>query len=340
MQALILAGGKGTRLEPLTIEVPKPVVPLVNQPFLAAQFRLLKNIGVTDVVLSLNYQPCVVKKLLENCLDSDLRINYSIEPQPLGTAGAYRYARRFLNSAVIVLNGDILTDIDLQAVVELHKKYDSTATIVLTKVENPAAYGLVEVGDECRVRNFYEKPSLEEIERLNINTVNAGIYILEPEVLSYIPEGEDCSFEYHLFPRLLRENENFRAFTAEDNYWLDIGAPQRYLQAHYDLLKGKVKNFQISRNRKFKTSKKNEIDDLSLIDEGCVIKTGAKIVNSVLGKNVIIGENATIINSVVWSGTKIGSQSRITDSIIGMNCRIEKNKKLIGCVLGNYVLFD
>lgn len=335
MQALILAGGKGTRLQPLTIEVPKPVIPVGNQPFLAVQLQMLKKIGVTDIVLSLNYQPSAIRKILGDCFDSDLQINYLIEPRPLGTAGAYKFAESFLNSATLVLNGDILTDIDLRAVVEQHKKYHSVATIVLTKVENPAGYGLVEVGEDNRVANFYEKPSLDEIGRLNINTVNAGIYVLEPEVLKCVPENEKCSFEYDLFPRLLRQNENFRAFMAADNYWLDIGAPQNYLQAHYDLLNGKFKNFQVDRNHSFKASEKTEIDDLSLIGEGCVIKRRAKIINSVLGKNVVIGEDAVILNSVIWSGTEIDSQSGISDSIIGKDCRIGKNISLSGAILGN-----
>ena len=173
----------------------------------------------------------------------------------MGTAGAYKFAEEFLQTSTIVLNGDILTDIDLKEVCRFHEKHSATATIVLTPVENPAAYGLVEVGADDRVLRFLEKPKPEEISRLKINTINAGIYVLEPKVLSYIPKNENYSFEYQLFPALLEKAENFRAFIAEDNYWLDIGTPQRYLQAHYDLLNGRIKNLRITKTNKFIAAK-------------------------------------------------------------------------------------
>jgi NDP-sugar pyrophosphorylase family protein len=341
MQALILAGGKGARLEPLTSDTPKPVVPVGNKPFLATQIQLLKSIGITDIILSLNYNPFAIKEILGDGSALGVRISYLIEPAPMGTAGGYKFAEKSIQSTTIVLNGDILTDIDLHELVRQHKKYDSAATIVLAEVENPAAYGLVEVGENHRISKFLEKPDVDYIERLKINTINAGIYILEPKILSYIPERENYSFEYQLFPDLLRRKENFRAFVAARNYWLDIGTPQRYLQAHHDLITGKIKNFQIYRDSKFESSEKSEIDDISLIDEGCVISAGAKIINSVLGRDVFIGENSIVQNSVIWSRTKIDSRSHILDSIIGNDCRIGKNVSLSkGAVLGSNTRMD
>ncbi|MGI8555404.1 MAG: sugar phosphate nucleotidyltransferase [Pyrinomonadaceae bacterium] len=336
MQALILAGGFGTRLRPLTIKIPKSVVPIGNQPFLLTQIKLLKAAGVTDIILSLNYHPSAIEKILGNGAEYGVNLKYLVEPVPLGTAGAYKFAGKFLKTTTIVLNGDILTDVDLPAVIAQHKKHHSTATIVLTKVENPAAYGLVETGADGRVLRFLEKPVPDEINRLKINTINAGIYILEPKILEYIAENKNYSFEYNLFPDLLQKKENFRAFAANDDYWLDIGTHQRYLQAHQDLIAGRIKNFQVDQNNNFKISKAAAIDSASLIADGCVIKAGAKIFNSVLGKNVIVEKEATVQNSVIWAGTKIGSSAEISNSIICNDCRIGKNVSVgDGSVLGD-----
>lgn len=335
MQALILAGGEGTRLRPLTNNIPKPIVPIGNEPFLLRQIHSLKQAGIKDIILSTGYQPLAIEKALGDGSAWGVRLKYLVESKPMGTAGAYKFAEQFLKTSTIVLNGDILTDIDLKSVVAQHKKFKSTATIVLTPVDNPSMYGLVEVGNENRVLRFLEKPKAEEIEEIKINTINAGIYILEPGVLDYIPANENYSFEYGVFPALLEKREDFRAFVAEDNYWLDIGTPQRYLQAHYDLISGKIRNLQIVKNTSLNVSEEAEIDELSWIAEDCVIKPKAKIINSVLGKGVVIEENTIVRNSVIWSGTKVNSYTSVLDSIIGNDCRIGQNVLLTnGAVLG------
>lgn len=328
MQALILAGGQGTRLRPLTNNTPKPIVPIGNQPFLLRQIQLLKSAGVTDITLSTGYQPSAIEEALGDGSDYGVQLRYLVEPLPMGTAGAYKFAEKFLKLTTVVLNGDILTDIDLQTVAEQHKEYAATATIVLTRVENPSVYGVVEVGEDNKVLRFLEKPKPDEIRGTNIDTINAGIYILEPRVLNYIPGGENYSFEYQLFPDLLERKEKFYAFLSSDNYWLDIGTPERYLQAHYDLLSGRIKNFQVDKDRNFQMSADAGIDDKSCIADECVIKSGARIINSVLGKDVIIAENTTVQNSVIWSGTKISSETRVSDSIIGRDCNIGKNVRV------------
>jgi len=336
MQALILAGGEGTRLRPLTENIPKPIVPIGNEPFLLRQIQALKNAGVTDVILSVGYQPSTIERVLGDGSAYGVKLTYLVESTPMGTAGAYKFAEQFLHTSTIILNGDILTDINLQAVCREHKNHSATATIVLTPVDNPSAYGLVEVGEKNKVLRFLEKPKAEEISRIKINTINAGIYVLEPRVLDYIPKDEKYSFEYQLFPQLLEEKENFRAFVARDNYWLDIGTPQRYLQAHYDLIAGRIKNLEITKTGNFKVSKKAQVDEYSWIADGCVIKPNARITNSVLGRDVIIEENAVIQNSVIWSGTKVNSFTTIFDSIIGNDCRIGSNVLLTnGVVLGD-----
>ena len=170
-----------------------------------------------------------------------------------------------------------------------------------------------------------EKPKLDEINELNINTINAGIYIFEPKVLDLIPKDPNYSFEYQLFPDLLNRKEKFYAFVASDNYWLDIGTLPRYLQAHHDLMRGKIKNFQVERNNKFYVANSAEIDELSCLADGCVIEKGAKIINSILGKDVVIEKDAIVQNSVIWSRTKVFEHASINDSIIGSDCRIGKN---------------
>jgi mannose-1-phosphate guanylyltransferase len=336
MQALILAGGKGTRLRPLTENTPKPIVPIGNEPFLLRQIQSLKNAGVTDIILSTGYQPLAIEKALGDGSNYGVNLKYLVEPAPMGTAGAYKFAEQFLHTSTIVLNGDILTDIDLKKVAAQHRRYDSTATIVLTRVDNPSAYGLVETDRENKVLRFLEKPKAEDLAKININTINAGIYVLEPTVLDFIPAGENHSFEYHLFPCLLQNGENFHAFIAEENYWLDIGTPQRYLQAHHDLMAGKIKNLRIMKNGNFLGSDEAEIDSRSWIAEGCVIKPKARIINSVLGRGVVVEENSVVQNSVIWSGTRVNSYSTVFDSIIGNDCQIGTNVLLTsGAVLGD-----
>jgi NDP-sugar pyrophosphorylase family protein len=334
MQSLILAGGKGTRLRPLTIHTPKPVVPIVNRPFLLYQIDLLKRAGIKDVTLSLSYQPRKIEEILADGQEYGVRIRYAVEASPLGTAGAYKNAQEHLNQAAVVFNGDIFTDLDLAGVIAYHREKQAAATIVLTPVENPSAYGLVETEEGGRVRRFLEKPKPEEI---TCNTINAGIYILEPRMLSYIPETEPFSFEYQLFPAILAAGEPFYAYTWT-GYWLDIGAPARYLQAHYDLLSGKLSSYRVERPPLPAANGEGEplrIDALSVIDPSCVLKPGVEIINSVLGPNCLIEERARIEDSVLWAGTRIGSASILRRSLIGKGGIIGRNATVEGAVLGD-----
>lgn len=323
MQALILAGGKGTRLRPLTVYTPKPIVPLGNRPFLLSQIDLLKQAEIIDVTLSLNYQPDKIEQILDDGSAYGVKLRYLTEPQPMGTAGAYKFAHDFLKTTTVVINGDILTDIDLNSVIEFHQKSQAAATIALTPVENPAAYGLVKFAADGRVKQFLEKPKGEELENPATKTVNAGIYILEPEILQSIPENQNYSFEYDLFPALLEKEARFFAFVAADAYWLDIGTPERYWQAHQDLLDGKIKNFPAHKlSERSDIAHTAEVDKKSVLADGCVIKPGAKIVNSVLGAGVYVEEKAVVTNSVVWSHTRINSNAVITNAVIGRGCHI------------------
>ena len=206
MQAVILAGGKGTRLRPLTVYTPKPIVPVMNRAFLLYQIEILRRAGITDITLSLSYQPDKIELLLGDGSDFGVNLRFITEPSPLGTGGAYRFAANEIRETTVVLNGDILTDIDLSDVLEFHREKDSEATLALTPVENPSAYGLVETDPDSKVLRFLEKPKPEDLAHITTNTINAGIYILEPTILDLITLGENSSFEYDVFPEIDRKS--------------------------------------------------------------------------------------------------------------------------------------
>lgn len=334
MQALILAGGKGTRLRPLTVYTPKPIVPICNRPFLLYQIDTLRRAGITDITLSLSYQPQKIEQQLGDGSDYGVNLKYTVEPQPMGTAGAYKFAEELIREPTVVFNGDVLTDLDLKTVIREHKERKAMATIVLAPVENPSAYGLVETEKDGRVRRFLEKPKADEI---TCNTINAGTYVLEPAVLDLIPAGENHSFEYGLFPKLLERKEAFYAHIPPRTYWMDIGTPLRYLQAHHDLLANRVTRIHIKERRgEFDAATIAEIDELSMIGSDCTVKPGAQIINSVLGPGCYLEERARVENSVVWSHTRIGTSAEIKNAIVGRGCHIGRSAKVApGTVLGD-----
>jgi NDP-sugar pyrophosphorylase family protein len=336
MKALILAGGKGTRLRPLTVYTPKPVVPLVNRPFLLYQIEILRRAGIVDITLSLNYQPDKIERIIGHGKEWGVNINYITEPQPMGTAGAYKYAAQNIDETTIVLNGDILTDLIISKVIKQHQETDAEATICLTPVENPSAYGLVETDAENKILRFLEKPKPEELEKLQINTVNAGIYILEPTILDLIPKGENHSFEYNVFPEILAQQKEFRAYIMDNDYWCDIGTPEKYLKAHNDFLNGNIKRFDLDNESDFERATSTYIDDKSIIGKDCVIKPSVKIINSVIGQGVSIEERVTIENSVIWPHSRISNSAEIRDSILARSCYVGKNVIVSkGSVLGD-----
>ncbi|HEV2763192.1 MAG TPA: NDP-sugar synthase [Pyrinomonadaceae bacterium] len=340
MQALILAGGKGTRLRPLTVYTPKPVVPICNRPFLLYQIDTLRRAGIRNITLSLSYQPSKIEQQLGDGSDYGVEIKYTVEPQPMGTAGAYKFAAELIRERTVVLNGDILTDLDLEAVIREHEERNASATIVLAPVENPSAYGLVETEPDGRVRRFLEKPKADELSRINVNTINAGTYVLEPHLLDYIPAGESYSFEYGLFPDLLKRGEGFYAHVPADVYWIDLGTPERYLQAHQDLLAGRVRNVELpTRRGKFELGEGAEIDDLSVVADECVVKPGAQVVNSVLGAGCHVEEKARVENSVIWPHTRVGAGAHLSQAIVGRGSHVGRNAQVApGAVLGDKTL--
>ncbi|MEO6588439.1 MAG: NDP-sugar synthase [Pyrinomonadaceae bacterium] len=328
MQALILAGGKGTRLRPLTVHTPKPIVPLMNRPFLLYQIDVLRRAGISDITLSLNYLPAKLEYLLGDGAEYGVNLRYITEPAPMGTAGAYKYAEDAIRESTVVFNGDILTDVDISKVIGFHQEKRAEATIVLTPVANPSAYGLVETDAEQKVLRFLEKPKPEEIPKLTTNNINAGIYILEPSVLDLIPKGENHSFEYNLFPNLLEKNKPFFAFVMQNEYWRDIGTAESYLNAHQDFMSKKIKGFEITEGKNCDIATAAFISKNSLVGDNCIIKPNAKILNSVLGEGVHVEEKAIIENSIVWAHTHIANSAEISGAIIGRSCYIGQSARI------------
>jgi mannose-1-phosphate guanylyltransferase len=236
MKAVVLVGGQGTRLRPITFDVPKVMVPLRNRPFIGYMIDFLRAGELDGVVLSLGYLPDPIKGYFDERDLNGFSIDYAVEDHPLGTAGGIKNTQGYLDgNSLVVVNGDVLSGMDLRVAIGKHKETDALATIVLTSVEDPTAYGLVEVDHDMLVHRFIEKPAADEV---TTSLVNAGIYVLEPEVLSMIPAGQEVSIEREIFPQLQAEGR-LRAYVSS-SYWRDIGTPRSYLAASHDVLSGAV----------------------------------------------------------------------------------------------------
>ncbi len=342
MKAILLAGGKGTRLRPLTIHTPKPIVPIFNRAFLHYQIDLLKQVPeIDEVILSLNYQPRRIEEVFGDGADLGIKIRYVVEPVPLGTAGAIKYAGDKLTESVVVFNGDVMTQLDLAAVIRMHHERQARATIVLTPVDNPSAYGLVETDAQSNIKRFIEKPKPEEI---TTNHINAGIYVLEPDTFDRIPSEVPWSIERSYFPSLIERNETFVAYIY-NGYWIDIGTPEKYVQVHRDIMDGRFVAPPFagltSPRRCIAPDVRIEegatIGDPVFIDEGVLVKAGARLgPYAVLGRQTQVEEEATIERAIVWPNCRIGSQSSITDAVLGRQCHIGRNVSLnSGAVLGD-----
>jgi mannose-1-phosphate guanylyltransferase len=341
MKAILLAGGKGTRLRPLTLHTPKPIVPIFQRPFLHYQIDLLKQVpDIDEVILSLNYQPRRIEEVFGDGSDAGIKIRYVVEPSPLGTGGAIRYAGESLTDSVVVFNGDVLTQIDLAAVLRLHRERRAKATIVLTPVDNPSAYGLVETDADGSVRRFLEKPKADEI---TCDTINAGIYVLEPDTFDRIPKDTAWSIERSYFPSLVERAETFVAFTYR-GYWIDIGTPEKYVQVHRDIMDGRyvappfaAGTGPVSLAPDVRVEDGATIEGPAFLDEGVVVKAGARIgPYTVLGRQCHIEEDATVRGSIVWANGRIGREALVEDAILGRHCHVGRAATVgAGAVLGD-----
>ncbi len=336
MKGVILAGGQGTRMRPLTYTVAKPMLPLINKPFMEYFILRLKNFGITDIILSTCYLPDAFYEYFGNGKKFGVNIIYVTEDTPLGTCGAVKNVEKYIkNETFCVFNGDILTGLNLKNMISYHRAKKADITISLVPVEDPTAYGLVPIDKDGRVKEFLEKPSLEE---LKTNLINAGTYIIEPHILGHVPERENFSFERELFPKVLKLGYKIYGFVSND-YWLDVGTPEKYLAAHIDILDKKVPftitykkvypNIYIGDGTRYK--KENLTVGPIVIGENTILEDNAKILPfSVIGKNCIICQDATISQSIIFDNAKIGKNSIIRNSIIASNVTIGENVKVEG----------
>ncbi len=340
MKAILLAGGQGTRLRPLTLQTPKPVVPIFNRPFLHYQLDRLKLVPEIDEVrLSLNYRPDRIEQVFGDGSEAGIRIRYVTEPEPLGTGGAIRFAAEGLTETVVVFNGDVLTQIDLAAVIRLHRERKAKATIVLTPVDNPSAYGLVETDGDGNVQRFVEKPDPSQI---TTDLINAGIYVLEPDTFDRIPAGQPYSIERGYFPSLVERGETFVAY-AYRGYWLDIGTPAAYRQVHRDIMDGRfdAAPFPTPGGDRIVIASGAAVDPAATITGPCFIDTGARIApgatvgpHAVIGRDAVVESGAIVSTSILWPATVIGPEARVTDTVLATGSRVGAHATVTGLTLG------
>ena len=338
MKAVILVGGEGTRLRPLTFNTPKAMVPILNKPFLEYLILYLKEHMVRDIILTMSYLPHRTKRYFGDGTELGVRLTYLVEESPLGTAGAVKNAESLLDEPFFVINGDIITGIDLTAMMSRHRKIKPRASIALTPVDNPTIYGVVETDAKGMVKRFVEKPSPEEV---TTNMINAGIYILEPEVLGYIPPSTPSMFERHLFPLLLEKGEPILSYTSTA-YWIDIGTPEKYLRVNHDLLSGKAPSLDTFYPKTSDSSKINssaQIEGPVLIGEGCAIAGGARVKGpAVLGPGCQLGEESVIDGAILWAENRVGKKALLKNCVIGSRCYLQDGCQVMdNCVLGDNV---
>jgi NDP-sugar pyrophosphorylase family protein len=320
VKAVVLVGGEGTRLRPLTYATPKPLLPIANVAFLERQLAWLAGHGVDEVVLSLGYLP---DRFLEHFPDDrfgDVKLRYAVEAEPLGTAGGIRYAAEGIDERFVVCNGDVLTDLDLSAMVRFHEARKAKATIALTRVEDPSAFGVVPTRPDGEVIAFVEKPPAGTAPT---HWINAGTYILEASVLDAIPPRLNVSIERETFPRMLETPGRLFALQS-DCYWLDIGTPRKYFEAQLDVLEGKVGLPPVEGAREVSPSvwvqEGAEIDPAAelvgpvLVGAGATVGAGARIGTSVLGARCVVEPGAVVERSVVLDGVTVPGDAVVIDS--------------------------
>jgi len=345
VKAIILVGGEGTRLRPLTLSRLKSTVSMAGRPFLEYQFALLKRHGVRDVTLSICHMPELIRKTFGDGRRFGLKLHYAIETKPLGTGGAIKNAQATAGGreAVVVMNGDILTDINLKAMAELHRKQKALVTIGLTWVEDPSAYGLVHTAGNGRVNRFVEKPDAEMGDNHWINT---GIYLFSPEVFDYIPESVNYSAERGLFPNLLAAGKRVWAYPSRC-YWMDIGTPAKYLRGNLDLFEGRMPMLTVGsslrRNARLRVGKQCKLHPEAklvppaVLGDRCQVGPEAAIGKfALLGNRVEVGARVCLENCVIGDQVVIGEGARLTGCVVGAGCRIGRFATVgRGVVLGD-----
>lgn len=323
MKAVVLVGGEGTRLRPLTLSVPKQMLPIVEQPMIERVLGKLATHGVDEAVLSLGYLPDAFTRAYPSGEVAGVRLTYAVEPAPLDTAGAVRFAARHagVRETFVVVNGDVLTDMDLDALVEFHRKSGAEGTISLHPVDDPSRYGVVPTDGDGRVTAFVEKPPPGEEPT---NMINAGTYVLEPSVLERIADGRRVSIERETFPGMV-EAGTLYALT-DPSYWLDTGTPAAFLTAHWDILEGKRRDGPpapgaAATSEGYWTLGTPRIDGAvrppALVADGAVVEAGATVEGAVIGRGCVVAAGARVVRSVLMAGATVGRDASVAGSLVG-----------------------
>jgi len=345
-----MAGGKGSRIRPLTLSRPKPMIPVANRPMIEYIVDKIKKSGYNELVVTLSYLKNQIKSLLSEKYP-EMNINYSMEKSPLGTAGGVKNASKYIDDTFFVLSGDVLVDIDLNDLLEFHQRKKALATMVLTPVDDPSHFGIAVLDNEHQIVKFKEKPQASEVFSKIANT---GIYILEPEILDYIDTANkgEIDFSKDVFPHLIENKAGIYGFIFE-GYWNDVGRPKTYLQANYDVLHQKITPLPNGKLMKEGVGRLGDIwvgeyakihENARLIGpvvigDNCIIEKGAIVgKGTVLGQNVHLEKNSTVKGSVIFSDSIIQTSSYLKDCIVDSNCRIERGSFIEnGAVLGGSV---
>jgi len=334
VQAIILVGGEGTRLRPLTYGTPKPMVPIMNVPFLARTLERLYAAGIRDVILPAGYMPHAITEYFGDGSALGMKITYVIEEVPLGTAGAIKNVEEHIHGPFFMLNGDVLTSLDLTAMVRYHQEKGGLGALHLIKVEDPSPFGCVVHDGSGRVSKFVEKPKREEAPT---NEINAGTYLLEPQILDLIPPGRNVSIEREIFPKLLEQGNALYAYTTDD-YWMDVGRPEQYLKAHRDILLGTMPlQLEPGLTGLHLQGVQGELIAPVHVDGDVAIEAGARVgPNVVLGKGCRIGAGAMVCDSVLWDNVSVEPNATIEEAIVASGSRIGRGARIgRGSVIGH-----
>ncbi|MDO8674217.1 MAG: mannose-1-phosphate guanyltransferase [Dehalococcoidia bacterium] len=348
MKAVVMAGGEGSRLRPLTIARPKPMVPIVNKPCMEHILTLLKRHGITEVVVTLQYRASDIQDYFGDGSSLSMKISYSVEETPLGTAGSVKNAESQLrDDTFLVISGDALTDFDLGAIIKAHREKKALATITLYSVPNPLEYGVIVTAPDGRIRQFLEKPSWGEVIS---DTVNTGVYVLQPEIFDFYKGGEPVDFSQDVFPLLLQRNEALFGFVVE-GYWCDVGSLQEYMRANQDVLNGKVDVGSLGKHLGGGIWVESEDVDIHpgaqmfgpvFIGSDCKVRAGAVIHGpSVIRSSSIIDSSAQVSRSIVWRDSYIGERAELRGAIVGQQCSI-KSRAIVfeGAVIGDRTVVE
>jgi NDP-sugar pyrophosphorylase family protein len=338
MKAMILAAGVGSRLDPLTRNLPKPLVPIVNKPVMEHIVELLARNGVKQIMVNLHYHGDQIKKYFGDGKKWGVHISYSPEDELWGDAGSVKRCESFFDETFIVIGGDDLADMDLKRLIKQHKEKKALCTIALSLVSDPGEYGIVLINERGKIIRFLEKPKGEVIFS---NMANTGVYVFEPEIFELIPRGEVYGFGNNVFPFLLEQKKRFYGYLTS-SYWRDVGNLKQYQETHRDALGGKVDiKFPLPEVKKYVWIGKNtdidpsaEIGYPAIIGNNCRIEANAKVLeNSVLGDNCVVEKDAVVRNSILWEGAKVMENTMLERCVVGKGCAVKSNAAVFDGVI-------